>query len=133
MIEIVESRAHGRKLCVSVAGHFTVNAAKKNFLKVLDLIEQDRSEKILFDGRGVVGAPTVIDRFYYGEFVADAVQALMRRADYGASPQFAYILRPPVLDPQRLGETVAINRGMKVRAFDDLDKGLEWLGLPAKE
>ncbi len=69
-----------------------------------------------------------MERFYYGEFAAHAV---LSSGDRGVSTaiQFAYVLEVPVLDPERFGETVAVNRGMHVKTFDDLQDALGWLGL----
>ncbi len=44
-----------------------------------------------------------------------------------AASAFAHVLKEPVLDPQRFGETVALNRGMNVRTFDNLEDALAWL------
>jgi hypothetical protein len=32
---------------------------------------------------------------------------------------FAYVIHEPVRDPARFGETVTVNRGMKVKTFND--------------
>ena len=71
------------------------------------------------------GEPLTIERFLYGEFVAEAVKKL----GVEAIPVFAYVLHEPVLDPMRFGETVALNRGMNLKVFDDYDSALEWLGV----
>ena len=70
----------------------------------------------------------MMERFYYGEFAAQTVAKFTSRGVSG-STQFAYVLEVPVLDPGRYGETVAANRGMLVKAFDNLDDALGWLGI----
>lgn len=125
---IAKMTTRGKVLNVLVSGEFSLDGASLNFLEVINAVKEHRSEKILFDGRKVVGDPTIIERFYYGEFVADAVKLLTESGDY-EPPQFAYVLHEPVLDPHRLAETVAINRGMHVKAFDNIEEALEWLGL----
>ena len=115
-------------LYVSVRGEFSLEDAKRTFLLIVGLIEQNQSEKVVIDGRAITGNPKTVERFYYGAFTADAVLRLKATHSYIASPKFAYVLQTPMLDPERLGETVAVNRGMKVKAFDSLDKALEWLG-----
>ena len=79
-------------------------------------------------GGDLPGAPEAIERFYYGEFAAASV---WKFKDRGVPPatKFAYVLKEPVLDPQRSGETVAVNRGMLVLAFDNLEDALRWLGI----
>ncbi|HET6490161.1 MAG TPA: hypothetical protein VFG28_10390, partial [Syntrophales bacterium] len=88
--------------------------------------------KVLFDGRGLTGNPGSMERFYYGMFAAETVG---KYADRGVSrtTRFAYVLKPPVLDPRRFGETVAVNRGMHVKAFDNFDDALGWLGIASAD
>jgi len=112
-----------------IEGEFDIEDAKRTFLEILDLVEQHKSARVLIDGRALDGEPKVIERFYYGEFVADAVNGLRTRGWVGETPQFAYVMLEPVLDPMRLGETVAVNRGMNVKSFEDANEALEWLGV----
>ena len=42
-------------------------------------------------------------------------------------PRFAYILHAPLGDPARLGETVAVNRGMILKVFENPEDAIEWL------
>lgn len=100
--------------------------AKRTFLEVLEAVARHELDKVLFDGRLLVGNPTTMERFYYGEFAARAV------ADYTArgvsrGTRFAYVLQVPMRDVARFGETVAVNRGMLVRTFENPDDGLVWL------
>ena len=109
-------------------GDFSLQEAKRIFLEMLEAVARHQVKKILFDGRRLTGDPETIERFYYGKFAADAV---LQFKDRGVSPaiQFAYVLKEPVLDPHRFGETVAVNRGMLVKAFDNLEDALGWLGI----
>ena len=109
-------------------GEFSLEEAKRTFLELLEAVARHQVKKVLFDGRKLTGDPGTLERFYYGKFAADAV---LQFRDRGVSPatQFAYVLKEPVLDPQRFGETVAVNRGMLVKTFDNLDYALGWLGI----
>jgi hypothetical protein len=109
-----------------ITGTFSSQAARKNFLEILNAVARHRSEKVLLDGRQLTGEPTAINRFYYGEFVAEAVRKF--RISHN-EPRFAYVLEPPVLHPLRIGETAAVNRGMNVKAFDNIEDALRWLGV----
>ena len=115
-------------LDVGAMGEFSFQDAKRTFLEMLEAVARYKVKKVLFDGRRLTGAPETIERFYYGEFAADSV---LKFKDRGVSPatKFAYVLKEPVLDPQRFGETVAVNRGMHVKAFDNLEDALRWLGI----
>ena len=119
----------GNVLCVAVGGDFTLDSAKRNFLEIVEAINEHKSEKVLLDGRKIVGEPTIIQRFYYGQFVADAITAPDKKHGSVKDPEFAYVLLPPALDRGRLGETVAVNRGIKLKAFDNMPDALAWLGV----
>ena len=111
------------------SGEFELESAKDRFTTVLELVEKYKVHKILFDGLEITGDPMVIERFYYGEFVAESVKGLLLRGWEGSTPQFAYVLKEPQLDPYRLGETVAVNRGVNLKAFDNHDEAFGWLGV----
>jgi hypothetical protein len=113
-------------LLVVATGHFSIEDARKTFLQILEAVERYQSMKVLFDATELVGEPTTIERFYYGDFAASEVKKLVYRHGCSA-PRFAYVLKPPVLDPQRFGENVAVNRGMIVRTFESMEDALAWL------
>lgn len=117
-------------LCVTATGEFTLEAAKRTFLEVLNAAVTNHSNRILFDGRALTGKPTMIQRFYYSDFAAREVRNLNKKLAPNAQPlgyRFAYVLKEPVLDPMRFGENVAVNRGMRVRTFADFDAAVAWL------
>ncbi len=110
-------------------GRFSLAEAKRTFLEMLEAVARHKADKVLFDGRRLTGKPGDMDRFLYGKFAAQSVKSF---ADRGVSPGtlFAYVLEEPVLDARRFGETVATNRGMYVKAFDNLEDAFGWLGVP---
>ena len=114
-------------LHATLSGDFSLAEAQTTFLQILESVELHKVKKVLVDGRAINGAPTTMERFYYGEFVANAVTELRSRVEIDL-PMFSYVLIEPVLDPGRYGETVAVNRGMFVKTFDNLADALEWLG-----
>ncbi len=115
-------------LRVNAMGEFSLEEAKRTFLEMLEGVARHKVEKVLFDGRRLTGEPTALERFSYGKFVADTV---WKFKDRGVSPgtRFAYVLEEPVLDSRRLGEAVAANRGMLVKAFNNPEDALGWLGI----
>jgi hypothetical protein len=120
----------GDLLHAKLSGEFTLEEAQRTFVVILETAVRYEAAKVLVDGRALTGQPTTVERFYYGEFVANAVinrcKGRMRKA-----PRFAYVLLEPVIDKMRLGETVARNRGMNVKTFEQINDALQWLGLPA--
>jgi hypothetical protein len=121
---VVNTRAHRNVLYVTIFGEFKLTEALSDFLEVLEAIKENQSTKVVIDGRQLSGEPLTIERFLYGEFVAEAV----KRLGVAAPPVFAYVLHEPVLDPMKFGETVALNRGMNLKVFDDYDLAIGWLG-----
>ena len=127
MTMTIETDVREKLLQVVAGGEFSLSEAMRTFQEVLDALVEHRCEKVLFDGRAVSGDPTVIDRFYYGEFAANCINRLRQNGSLQLNPEFAYVLLQPVLDAHRLGEAVANNRGMNVKAFDDLEAAMRYL------
>jgi SpoIIAA-like len=112
-------------LSVEAGGEFSLEDAKQAFLELLEAVAQHKAEKILFDARHVEGKPRDMERFYYGEFAAGETRRIV--VEHNLVPQFAYVLHEPLRDKTRLGETVAVNRGMNVKTFETPKEALEWL------
>src|SRR5215469_15068634 len=108
-------------LTVHVTGEFSLDEAKRIFVEMMESIALHRTKRLLFDGLTITGDPRTIERFYYGEFAAQTVAQYQSRGVSLATP-FAYVLSEPVLDPERFGETVAVNRGMCLKAFDNIEE-----------
>ena len=123
----LEMRAESGLLKVEVTGRFSLKEAKRTFLEMLEAIERHGTTRVLLDGRQLRGKPEALERFYYGEFAARSVREYPGGNTVPAT-RFAYVLKEPVLDPKRLGETVAVNRGMNVKVFDNPEDARRWLG-----
>jgi hypothetical protein len=112
-------------LRVDASGEFSLEDAKQAFLEMLKAVGQHKVEKILLDARNVMGKPGDLERFYYGEFAARESHRMV--VEHKIVPRFAYVIHEPLRDPTRLGETVAVNRGMNVKTFETQEDALEWL------
>ena len=102
--------------------------AKTQFLEVLEAIANYNLKNVLYNGQELTGSLDTWERFEYGAFLAAAVAESVHR-DPSVAPRFAYVLKEPVLDPERFAETVAVNRGVHGKAFDNLKDAFEWLGI----
>ena len=114
-------------LSVDASGEFSLEDAKQAFLELHGSVVQYKAEKILFDVRNVKGTPTDMERFCYGDFVARATHRIVR--EHGIVPRVAYLAHVPLRDPERFGETVAVNRGMDVKTFETPGEAFAWLAL----
>jgi len=115
-------------LTARLTGVFSLVDAERTFLRILGAIAQHDASKVLVDGRAIEGQPRTVERFYYGQFVANAVTEFCSRQKR-ARPKFSYVLVKPVLDGDRFGNTVAVHRGMNVKTFDNIDTAVKWLTL----
>ena len=121
----LQMNAESDLLNVVVTGEFSLEEAKRTFLQMLEAIVLHKSKKVLLDGREVMGNPETMERFYYGQFAAQKVVAGKRGVP--VATRFAYVLREPLRDPRRFGETVAVNRGMNVKTFHNPEEAFQWL------
>lgn len=113
-------------LWVTASGSFELQDAKHRFIDMLNQVVSLKIPRVFFDGSTLKGEPTLIERFFYGEFAAMSVRPYR---DRGVAPwtKFVYLLTVPVLDQGRFGAIVASNRGMHVRIFDDFALAHAWL------
>ena len=108
-----------------VVGPFQLTLAQQQFIELLDEAIRSGATKVLIDGRQLTGNPTDFERFLYGSFAAWATLDVMTQ--YNVWLKFAYVIHKPLRDTDRFGETVAVNRGMDVKTFEDQNEALEWL------
>jgi hypothetical protein len=128
----IEIRPEPEFLNIHITGRFSLKEAQRTFLETLGAVAQHNTKKVMVDGRKLIGSPATIERFIYGKFAANSVKTYKGHR-VSAATLFAYVLHEPVLDPHRFGETAAVNRGMHVRAFDNVDDAYKWLSIaPAK-
>ena len=83
--------------------------------------------RILIDARKITGNLTVMQRFEFGEAVAQ----LYSCRPAGCAALIALVANEPLLDPGRFGETVAVNRAVPVKATTDMREAVEWLKIQA--
>lgn len=117
------------QFCAIYEGHYSLPDAKATFMTIVEALVQRPAQKVLVDARTVTGAPTTEERFAYSCFVAQAVSDLRCRG-ISPSPWFAYVMVEPVLDRKKFGETVAVNRGVMVRVFNNMEEAEHWLDNP---
>ena len=58
-------------LYIIIEGDFDLDEATRNFGIALDMAVANHSRKVLFDGRGIVGEPSAVQRYYFAAFASD--------------------------------------------------------------
>ena len=116
---------HSGLLSVDASGEFSLEDAKQAFLEMLEAVALHKAEKILIDARNMKGKPKDMERFFYGEFVAREAHKIF--VEHKIVPRFSYVMHEPLRDPTRLGETIAVNRGMNVKTLETPENAIDWL------
>ena len=84
---------------------------------------------LLLDVLALRGAPTIMDRYKISLVYAEHTHAIAMARD-GRRLRIATVGTPPMTDPTHFGEDVAINRGVNLRVFSELDAARAWLNAP---
>jgi hypothetical protein len=109
-------------LFVICSGKFEPDAFIDACKEALSFASEKKITAILMDGRKLTGELfTTMERFKVGEAFAN----LQRSLPY--APRVAVVGNEPLVDPNRFGETVAVNRGALGRVFTDIDEATRWL------
>lgn len=103
-------------LRISMSGNWTAPNAETALKTIREEAEKRGFTRLLFDGRQLPQSPGEMTRFYSGEFLAKCLPIPYRVAIWR---------KPEQVD--RLMETVAVNRGARVRVFSDEEEAVKWL------
>jgi hypothetical protein len=112
---------------VRVSGAFDLAGAQALYSAVLQAAARHRQPRLLLDCTGVGGEMTVSDRLAFGTFMAEEQARMMPQLP--EAPQVAILAVAPIMDPGRFTQTVANNRGVRMRASESLQELLSWLGV----
>jgi hypothetical protein len=127
----MQIRLEGPLFYVSLAGEMNGRLAEETYREVLRECVAAGRTRMLIDGRGLSGELSTTDRYSLGKVVADENAAA--RGPHG-QVRVALVGNHPLVDRDRFGETVALNRGAAVKVTYDLESAYRWLGLePAAE
>jgi hypothetical protein len=107
------------------SGEFSIKEACSWFHDIIAAAIQHGATKVLVDCLQIVGNPTTVDRYEFAECLArEVVGYINERNEF---PRLAIVGKEPLLDPNRFGELVARNRGVKVKVVERMEDALKWL------
>ena len=109
----------------TIDGEFELGAAKAALSGVMQAAAARREPRILIDCTRVRGAMSAGDRMEVGTFMAEEQARLA--GQFPQAPRIAILAVPPIMDPGRFTQTVANNRGVRMRASESLQELLSWL------
>ena len=114
-IEIIEKRNY---LLAVYIGKFSVQAARQTIDQIVQAIPENRLRAVLLDCRNLTGRLSIMDRYQtaiYGQHMIGRVSKLA-------------LVRPrEMIGADRFMETVAVNRGIYLRLFEDIGEAIAWL------
>ena len=107
---------------VMCSGEFEPDAFIDACRQALSFASENKITAILIDGRRLTGELfTTMERFKVGE----AFAYLQRGLPFVT--RVAVVGNEPLVDPNRFGETVAVNRGALGKVFTDIEEATMWL------
>ena len=114
-------------LYAALSGEFTIGGGKNVFRGIMQVAAAHAQPRILMDCTRITGRMSVEDRLQFGMYVAEEKERYLARFPEG--PQVAILAVAPIMDPGRFTQTVANNRGVRLRASESLQELLSWLGV----
>ncbi len=105
------------------SGNYTLERAINLCKLSIDTCVIYNKQKIIVDICKVTGNVPFFERYQYAEALA---QYKVKHA-LAISSKIALLGREPLIDKNRFGETVAVNRGVNIKVFTEIDKALAWL------
>jgi len=112
----IESTDRGDYLLVHVDGEWTEASARRIVDAIRDLANEHGATRVLLDSRKLARPDRDFTRFVLGQYVAETLGPRIRVAAIGEPANVTHY-----------AETVAMNRGARLRAFTSEDAALEWL------
>jgi len=114
-------------LFVHVTGTFSLEDSKDIVTRIFDSLVLNPCGKVLVDFREATGEPDMVERFLHAMHLVGELNS--RSPVVARSTRFAYLGKRPMVDPNRFGESVAINHGVTAKVTEDPEEALMWLGL----
>jgi len=108
----------GTHLFVEITEPIAVKVLVSAIQEMADFCQRENLDKVLIDMRTVREAISIIDRYTLGVNVAKVIGSKISIA----------VVAPEALIT-RVAENAAVNRYGKLKAFSDMEKALEWLGI----
>jgi hypothetical protein len=111
-------------LYMTVTGDFVCGTVPEGFYEEIETARKRGLRRLLCDITRLAGLEanrtTVMDRFMASERVA-----FLFPTDFSV----AFLAKPEQMRADRFGETVMLNRGLRVKVTTNLDEALKWLGV----
>jgi hypothetical protein len=112
---------------VVIEGEVDLDEARVAYASLLRDCRRRGVSRMLLDCRALHGGFTPFQRYEFGLYVAERHVHDARR-----EVRVAMVGRAPLVEPGRLGELVAVNRGAPVRVLGEMEEAYRFLGVTAQ-
>jgi hypothetical protein len=109
-------------LQVNTVGPYSLELDLSTIREIAEICSCDNPDKVLVDLRKINTNISIMDRYDIGVEVSSVMRPEIRVAAVTRLNLINY-----------MGETVATNRGAKLKVFSKIEKALEWLGVEEKK
>ena len=100
------------------SGEFSPETGKQCIDAMVEVSSQSQISKALLDCRKMTGEIQIMESFMVAKY---GVQMI------GAISKFALVGREDQMFPDNFVENVAVNRGVNLKLFTDVEKAIDWL------
>jgi hypothetical protein len=114
----LEIHDRGNHILIDFFGEFSREAGKRCFDSMVEACDEFGRSTVLLDCRKMTGQPGILDRFLVMEYGQITHRTISR---------LALVSRQENILPDRFEEHVAVNRGVNLRIFTDIEAALAWL------
>lgn len=106
---------------ITCHGTFSVDKLLAAVTEAFRLAREECRAAVLLDLTDLDGQPSTMERFEVGAGVAHI------QLELPSDVALAVVGKEPLIDPDRLGETVALNRYAWGKVFEDYDEAVAWI------
>ena len=105
-------------LLFDFTGEFSQEAGKQCIDAMVEVCTQAQISRALLDCRNMTGEIQILESFMVAEYGVKMI---------GSISKFALVGREDQMFPDNFVENVAVNRGINLKLFTDIEKAVNWL------
>lgn len=117
MMTRADFRVEQDHIFLKVVGEYTFDQFVEAMERLMKECKKNEKNRVLIDATGLMNMAKGLNRFFMGEEIAKKL---------GNKVRLAILLKQEDVDGH-FAETVAVNRGARMKVFTKMDEALEWI------
>ncbi len=114
-LKIIQKKGY---ILFNFTGEFSQEAGKQCIDAMVEVCSQSQISRALLDCRNMTGEIEIMDSFMVAKYGVKMI---------GSISKFALVGREDQMFPDNFVENVAVNRGINLKLFTDIEKAIDWL------